>query len=54
MQKYRYVVKINFEETFRKIEGTRAEEHDGGLVIYDGEEVVARLSNVENWHWESL
>jgi hypothetical protein len=49
--RYLFVVKLQNQGEPERIEGTRAEEPygSGGLIIYDGEPIVARYSDVERW-----
>ena len=54
MKRYKYIVKIQYEDGNRVIEGTRHEESHGMLVVYDGETVEARLTKVESWSRELM
>jgi hypothetical protein len=51
-----FSVKIEYDDSLKKIEGTAAiQEYPGRLVILDGEREVARFNDkVENWWTESL
>jgi len=50
-------VKLQFEKTTRKVDGIRAEETEGQLVVYNAEgKIVGRfdLPSIERWWTESL
>ena len=49
--RYLFTVKIRYQDQLERLEGTHVEEPDGpgGLIVYDGESVIARYNDIERW-----